>query len=131
MAVDGARSEREPVANDLAVNDVRGLLADHQSTGHALSLELNLQHELVPGHGSSLPIAIPRKPGVLAGTERKGEARCALRERLIDSRRDRMSGRADDRYRCDCQRALHLVTSLFRNLAGATVTPQASPAGPH
>ena len=113
MAVDWACREREPIANDLPINDVRGLLADDQSTRHALSLELNLQHELVSRHRRALPSAIPHKPGVLAGKDCPGEARCALRERPIDSRRDRVPGRPDDRYRRDCQSTLHLDLSLF------------------
>jgi hypothetical protein len=114
VAVDWACGEREPVTNDFAVDDVRGLFADSQPTRYMLSFGLELQDELVSRHGSPLPSAIPHKPGIRAGGQHHGEARCALRERPIDRRRDQVPGRAHDRYRCDCQSTFHLHTSLFR-----------------
>src|SRR5262245_29637607 len=98
MAVDWACGERERVANDLPLDDVRGLFSDHESAAHALSLDLKFEHELVSGHGGALPSAIPHTARVLAGEQRDGETRGASRERRIDSRRDRVTGRADDRH---------------------------------
>ena len=115
MAVDWACGEREPVANNLSVNDVRGLLADRQSARHALSLGLKLEHEIVSRDRSALPSAIPHKRGILAGWQHQGETWCVLREGPIDLRRDRVPGRADDRYRRNCESTFHLDTFLFIN----------------
>src|SRR5262245_35170363 len=128
MAVDWIGGERERLAHDLPVDDIRGLLADRQSTRYALSLDLELEHELLSGHSGALPSAGPRKPGVLAGSERQGEARRASCERRIDCRRDRASRRADDRDYRHCQSTFHLDTSLFRNLAAVTPGKPSQPA---
>src|SRR5580765_4045689 len=101
MTVDRSCDERERVANDLPLDDLRGLLSDHQSTCHALPLNLKLEHELVSRHGGALPSASPHIRGVLAGGWREGEAWGASRERH-DGRRERVTGYADDRDRRDC-----------------------------
>src|SRR5262245_56937633 len=100
MAVDWAGGERELLTSDLPFGDAGGLLSNHESTRHALSLDLKFEHELVSRHGRALPLAVPLTHGVLAGGRHEGEARCATRDRRLDSGRDRVTGRADDR---DCR----------------------------
>ena len=124
MAIDRARGERERFANDLPLDDFRGLLSDRQSTCHALPLDLKLEHERASRHGGALPSAIPHIPGVLAGDQREGEVLGASRERHVDGRRDRVTGRADDRERRDCQSTVHLETSVFASFVAQQYAAQ-------
>jgi hypothetical protein len=124
MAIDRARDERERVAKSLPLDDLRGLLADRQSTGHPLLLDLKLEHDQVSRHRGALPSAIPHVSRVLAGSQREGVARGASRERHVEGRRNRVTGRIDGQIRRECQSALHLDTSMFRIRHGATVLAQ-------
>src|SRR3954454_1118819 len=112
MAVDWLRGERERLANDFPVHDVRRLLADPQSSCHALSLELKLEYEWLPGHRRAFPSAVPPGAGLLAGERCAGKARCVPQERGIDGRRERVR-RATDRDRDDCPRSLHQTSPGF------------------
>src|SRR6478735_593733 len=111
MAVDWLCGERERLANDFSVHDVRRLLADPQSSCHALSLELKLEHEWLPGDRGAFPSAIPRSAGVLAGERCAGKARCVPQERHINGRRERVR-RTTDRDRDDCPGSFHLTSPV-------------------
>src|SRR5712671_6108516 len=125
MAVDWPCGERERVAHDFPINDVRRLLADHESACYTLSLELKLEHELASRHRGAFPSAIPCIAGVLADERRTGKARCVPQERHIDAGRERVTRRATNRNRNDYPGSFHDdPSSLSSFVAYRVLRPQ-------